>query len=218
MVEFPLVLQKHCHLKGTLTLLTGMRVGGNTEDLEVGGMDNPIIRDPVSKEPYIPGSSMKGKLRSLLEWKHGRMGDRGLPCGCAEPGCPVCTLFGPHFKPVHNLGPSRVLVRDAFLTADSRQQLSRLQEEGLPMAEVKTEVTIDRRTGVALRGGLRTQERVPKGARFAFQITMRVFKGDNEKQMVGWIEEGLKLLGNEALGGSGSRGYGWVKVDYTVEG
>ena len=85
------------------------------------------------------------------------------------------------------------------------------------MSEIKTEVTIDRRTGVALSGGLRTQERVPKGAQFGFRITMRVFKGDDQKQMVNWVEDGLALLGNEALGGSGSRGYGWVKVDYSVE-
>jgi CRISPR-associated protein Csm3 len=217
MATFPLVLEKHVHIRGTLTLLTGLHVGGNKENLEVGGTDNAVIRDPVTKEPYIPGSSLKGKLRSLLEWRHGKMGERGLPCGCAQPGCPVCTLFGPHSKPVHGLGPSRLLVRDAFLVPGSQGLLSRLQDEGLPMAEIKTEVTIDRRTGVALHRGLRTQERVPKGAQFQLEMTLRVFKGDDEQKLVGWVEDGLKLLGSEAIGGSGSRGYGWVEVDYSVQ-
>ena len=67
MATFRLVLGKHVHIRGTLTLLTGLHVGGNKENLEVGGIDNAVIRDTVTREPYIPGSSLRGKLRSLLE-------------------------------------------------------------------------------------------------------------------------------------------------------
>jgi CRISPR-associated protein Csm3 len=120
----------------------------------------------------------------------------------------------------HQLGPTRLLVRDAFLLPDSRERLAKLRDEGLPMVETKTEVSIDRGTGRAAGGALHTQERIPKGqgTQFAFEITVRVFKGDNEQQLVNWVKEGLALLGNEALGGSGSRGYGWVNVDCSVEG
>lgn len=213
MVSFPLVLEKHVSFQGTLLLLSGMRVGGSKEELEIGGMDNPVIRDPVSKEPYIPGSSIKGKLRSLLEYRYGKQGEEGRPCGCAQSECPVCTLFGPHFKPTHNLGPSRLIVRDAILKPESRATLSKLKDEGLPMVEVKTENIIDRRTGVAARGGLRTQERVPRDSKFDLHISMRVFKGDDREQLVKWVREALTLLEKEAIGGSGTRGYGWVKVE-----
>lgn len=225
MPSFPLQLEKHVAITRTLTLLSGTRIGGSKEELEIGGTDNPVIRDPVTKEPYIPGSSIKGKLRSLLEYSYGKQGQDGSPCGCAQAECPVCTLFGPHLARIRRedreaterraqtLGPSRLIVRDAVLTPDSRNVLAKLKEEGLPMVEVKTEVTIDRRTGMAARGPLRTQERVPRDTRFALNMSLRVFKGDDEKQYLGWIEESLELLQKDALGGSGTRGYGWVKIE-----
>lgn len=212
----PLTLKKHIRVTGTLTCRTGLRIGGSREEMEIGGMDNPIIRDPVNKLPYVPGSSLKGKLRSLLEYKLGKVRDNGQPCGCALPACPVCTLFGPHLQPSHSLGPSRILVRDASLTEESRAALERLREEGLNYAEVKTENIINRRTGIAAHGGLRTQERVPAGTMFELEIILRVFEGDDENWLVRNLGTALDLLEKEALGGSGSRGYGWVKVDYTV--
>ena len=36
-------------------------------DMEIGGVDNPVIRNPLNKQPYIPGSSLRGKMRSQLE-------------------------------------------------------------------------------------------------------------------------------------------------------
>lgn len=212
----PLTLRKHIRITGTLTCRSGLRIGGSGEEMEIGGMDNPIIRDPLTKLPYIPGSSLKGKLRSLLEYKHGKVQSDGRPCGCARVDCPVCTIFGPHFRPEHSLGPSRILVRDALLTEESRVALERLREDGLNYAEVKAENWIDRRTGIAGRGGLRRQERVPQGTKFEMEIVLRVFEGDDEQWLIANLRDALDLLEKEALGGSGSRGYGWVKVDYTV--
>src|SRR3990172_325772 len=103
----PLKLDKHVCVSGTLTCKTGTRIGGSKEDIEIGGVDSPIIRDPVTRLPYVPGSSLKGKLRSLLEYKHGKIGPDGRPCGCALETCLVCRIFGPHLKPNHGLGPSR---------------------------------------------------------------------------------------------------------------
>ena len=214
-----LKLLKHRRIDGKLTLKTGMRIGGSKEDIEIGGMDNPIIREPLNDLPYIPGSSLKGKLRSMLEYKYGKVTDTGKPCGCAQPDCLICRVFGPHIQGAraeHGLGPSRIIVRDAYLTEESKKELAKLQEKGLLYAEVKTENIIDRRTGVAARGGLRTQERVPAGASFELHISLRIFEDDDEKKLLSFVEEGLKLLGDEYLGGSGTRGYGWVKVDYTL--
>lgn len=210
-----LKLLRHKCISGTLTCKTGLRIGGSKDDIEVGSTDNPIIRDPVTRLPYIPGSSLKGKLRSLMEYREGKIGPDGRPCGCGEPGCLVCTIFGTS-KQGHNLGPTRIIVRDAPLSAESKAKLEPLLAEGIDYAEIKRENWIDRRIGIAGRGGLRTQERVPAGTKFDFTIHVRIFEGDDEKKVLGYIEQALKGLESEYLGGSGTRGYGWVGVDYTI--
>jgi len=213
-----LKLKKYIIIQGKLICKTGLRIGGSKEELEIGGLDNPIIRDPVDELPYIPGSSMKGKLRSLLEYKYNRVGANGNPCGCGKPldECPVCTIFGPHMKPAHDLGPSRLIVRDCLVSEESRANLARLEKQGLGYSELKTENIIDRRTGTARAGGLRTMERVPKGTEFNLNISVRVFEQDDEAKMVGYVKEALELLQKDYLGGSGTRGYGWVEVQYEV--
>ena len=206
------------HIRGTLTCESGLRIGGSKESIEVGGMENPIIRHPITQLPYVPGSSLKGKMRSLLEHKHGRVAPGGEPCGCGKPDCLVCQVFGPHKNVRHSLGATRILVRDANLTLESKAWLEKAREEtGLNYAEVKTENIINRDTGVAADRGLRTQERVPAGTQFHFEIDVRVFKDDDEKKIMGFIEEGLALLQEDYLGSSGSRGYGKIKLDYKVE-
>lgn len=207
-------LLKHIPIRGQLTCKSGLRIGGSKEEMEIGGMDNPVIRHPLTKVPYIPGSSIKGKLRSLLEYKLGKISANGEPCGCAE--CLVCKVFGPHKRSEHNLGPTRLIARDATMTDGWVKQLDTLRQEGLNYVEVKSENWIDRRTGVAGRGGLRTQERVPAGAQFEFNISVRIFEGDNEREILDFIRQGLDMLPQDTLGGSGSRGYGWVELQYTV--
>lgn len=221
-----LKLKRHLTITGKLQCKTGMRIGGSKEDLEIGGMDNPILRDPVDKLPYVPGSSLKGKLRSLLEYKYGRVGwkydfrDRkayqdsnsGEPCGCQQDisVCPVCTIFGPHKASGHKLGPTRIILRDALLAEESKADLAKLRDQGLDYAEVKTENIINRRTNVAEHP--RSMERVPKGTRFDLNISVRVFDGDDEAKMKQYIREALDMLQQDYLGGSGTRGYGWVEI------
>lgn len=205
-------LLKYVPIRGRLTCKTGLRIGGSKEEMEIGGMDNPVIRHPLTKVPYIPGSSIKGKLRSLLEYKMGKVSANGGPCGCVD--CLVCKVFGPHKRSEHGLGPTRIIVRDATMTDEWVKRLEVLREEGLNYVEVKTENWIDRRTGVAGRGGLRTQERVPAGAQFDFNISVRIFEGDGEQEILDFIQQGLGMLPQDTLGGSGSRGYGWVEIEY----
>ncbi len=217
-------LTKYCTISGTIMCETGLRIGGSTENIEIGGMENPIIRHPISDEPYIPGSSLKGKVRSLLEYKHDRRDssgrpkgeagqDDGEPCQCGQ--CIICRVFGPHKNPRHKLGPTRALFRDAALSETSREQLMEAREsKGIVFAEVKTENLVNRLTGTAEHP--RTQERVPADTEFDFEISVRVFDGDDEAKIMGLLEQGLELLQQDYLGGSGSRGYGKVSLKYEV--
>ena len=208
-----LKLKKYLSFTGLLVCKTGMRIGGTDTAMGIGSAENPVIKD-ARGIPYIPGSSLKGKLRSLLEYRYKRVGDNGEPCGCGNDlsVCPVCTIFGPHKNLGHKLGPTRIIVRDAFISDKSMKDWEKSSSEGREFTETKTETAIDRRTGMAMRGSLRTQERVNAGTEFQLNINVRVFEGDDEAKLKGYIEEGLKMLSNDYIGGSGTRGYGWVEL------
>jgi len=210
-----LTLSKYVQIAGLIHCRTGLRIGGSKDEIEIGGMDNPIIRHPISKMPYIPGSSLKGKIRSLLEYKTGKVTDNGQPCGCLKADCLVCTMFGPHLQRRvldHNLGPTRLLFRDCAVTDGAKEKLMQMSADmGLQFAEVKTENIINRKTGMAADRGLRTQERVPEGTEFEFSVNLRLFKGDNEEAMINFIQDGINLLTADYLGSSGSRGYGQIE-------
>ena len=203
-------LEKIRTIKGKIRVLTGLHIGAASDTVEIGGLDNPIIKDPLpeSQAPYIPGSSLKGKLRSLIEVKEGRYKKdgklRGNPCDCGERECPSCTVFGTSAanRPV-DLGPTRIVVRDASLSDAWRK---RFEAGDLPM-EIKYENTINRITGVA---NPRPLERVPAGVEFDFNIAFKVFEGDSEDYF-NTVLRAMRLLEHDALGGSGSRGCGQVR-------
>jgi CRISPR-associated protein Csm3 len=160
-------------LRGTITALTGLRVGGSEQGLDAGGLENLVVRHALLDEPYVPGSSLRGKLRCTLERLHGVAGPaagEGVVFGPADdPAHPVVQLFGVGAKDGPGI-PSRVLVRDALLTEGSRRRLGRLRGV-LPMTETKAEATIDRVTAAATA---RTIERVPAGAELRFELVLEV--------------------------------------------
>lgn len=212
-------LEKILKIYGTIRLVSGLHIGAGKDAVEIGGLDNPIIKNPLSNAPYIPGSSLKGKMRSLLEAR--LMGGRskmresilenpktkGKPCQCGEKDCPVCIIFGVSgsVDSSSDLGPTRILVRDANLSDKDKE---RFQKGELPM-EIKYENSIDRRTGVA---NPRPIERTPAGVTFGLNIAFRVYKGD-KPELLEWVFRALKLLELDALGGGGSRGNGEVAFD-----
>ena len=215
-------LLKHRVITGKILLQTGLHIGGGGETIQIGGMDNPIIKSPLNNYPYIPGSSLKGKMRSLLEWKdcdaHDHMkpgnGKSGNPCDCAQ--CPICKIFGVSGSGESEQGPTRIIVRDAYLTEESRARLQRMREEkGLIYAEEKYENSIDRLRGTAKNP--RPTERVPAGINFDFEIIVRLFEEDNEQELMDKVKEALRLVQSDALGGSGSRGYGKVQFVATQD-
>jgi CRISPR-associated protein Csm3 len=219
-------------IEGVLVCKTGLKIGGSKEDDNSAIADvPPILRHPITQEPYIPGSSLKGKLRSLLEYQYRQdivMRD-GRPCGCIQKNCLICTIFGPHIQGrdrAHSLGPTRLIVRDSMLCRSSKEKLDggsyevgtyewikQFEEESGRSSELKHENMIDRRTGMAAdRVGKRILERIPAGAKFDFRMSLRIFHGDDEKRFEDFIKEGLTLLTQDALGGSGSRGYGEIEL------
>jgi len=214
-------LEKIRTITGRIKIVTGLHIGASNESIEIGGLDNPIIKDPLpgSKAPYIPGSSLKGKLRSLIEIKEGRYEKSGKPCDCGEKGCPVCAVFGTSAaKRPEDLGPTRIVVRDAHLSRYKTNGTGKSWHERfiageLPM-EIKYENAINRITGVA---NPRPLERVPGGVEFDFNISFKKFESD-EDTFFDTVLKGMKLLELDALGGAGSRGCGQIKfIDVSID-
>ena len=209
-------------ITGIMQCVSGLRIGGSKDTIEIGGMDNPIIRNPLDKFPYIPGSSLKGKIRSLLEWDiEGKLGQDGNVHKCKDSTCPICRIFGVTDDEA-KFGPGRAIFRDGWVTEKFKDKLKELQlKKGLLYVEEKTETAIDRLKGKAKDGSLRQYERVPAGTEFLFRIDYRVFdinddegKGDKGKvdnDNFQWLLHGLWLLEQDALGSSGSRGYGQIR-------
>lgn len=202
-------LNKYKIITGTITLETGLHIGGSSEVIEIGGMDNPVIRNPISNEPYIPGSSLKGKMRSLLEWKTGSISGNGNPHEwCGDRDCPICRIFGTSSSEAE-IGPTRLIVRDAFLSADS---IKNFKEKGIMLTEEKYENTINR---ITARANPRSIERVPAGISFQFEIIYRMFEIDNmektDEELFNYVLLGLNLIQKDSLGGYGSRGCGKIQ-------
>lgn len=207
-------------LTGQIRAVTGLRIGGGSTGIEIGGVDNVVVRNPLTNEPYIPGSSLKGKMRSLLERHTKAVQNRNIRRGhpkvsiheCedenAYPNCNVCRLFGVAGERKFAT-PTRVYVRDVHLTPESRKQLEAARTE-LPLTEVKWEAAIDRITSAAVP---RQMERVPAGAVFApFEFIFNFYEQDDLDLFMTFLQT-LELLQDDYLGGGGSRGSGKIALD-----
>ncbi len=207
-------LKKILPITGAIRLLSGLHIGASKDTIEIGGLDQPIIKHPITGAPYIPGSSLKGKMRSLLEIYYftdnpetRKHLSEGWPCGCGKVSCHACRIFGAHSsKTEEGLGPTRLIVRDAMLCGEDHALFN---NGDLPM-EVKYENRINRVMGVAKDP--RPLERVPAGVRFDLRLAFKVFEDDPD-DMLGFIYKGLRLIELDALGGCGSRGCGQVKFE-----
>ena len=215
-------------LAGNLELLSGLRIGASEGEIRIGGVDNQVIRNVHDRgRPYIPGSSVKGKVRSLLEWRSGAV--TAEPLGIKDLRRspenahirPILQLFGVgggdqlSEEDAWSLGPTRLAFWDAAL---SETWADRIESENLLLTEVKTENRIDRIRGVAEHP--RQTERVPAGAVFEFRLSIKVLNIDGDGRALRKVAfQGLRLLELDSLGGSGSRGYGKVRLqNLTLDG
>ena len=232
-------LHGHIMISGILSCHSGIFIGGAEDTLQIGGVDKSVIRNPLTGEPYIPGSSLKGKLRSITEkivkatsgapLRANRLGgDREKKVWRHEcddfneaEECQLCRIFGATGSVATNDNyPGALLVRDSTLFNKED-----LLQDGLPIVEIKMENAIDRLTSAAHP---RTFERVPAGAKFAFELIYRVEtlqpKGasGNQQPTVDFkrtqqditnLLSAMDILEKDGLGGNISRGYGSVKFE-----
>lgn len=194
-------------LTAVITLTSGARIGGSDDVLQIGGTDLTCIKDPTTGKPYLPGSSLKGKMRSALE-KNTGTANNDKP---SREG-PIARVFGPHFNANHQEGPTRIRVHDAPLISEFA-------------LELKTESVNNRQSGTAMHP--RTLERVAPGARFKLRIDFDVYDIDSnfeykdlfEKKthkgrdfILNVINDGLDLLQQSGIGSGTSRGYGQLEI------
>ena len=214
-------------LDGEIHCVTGLHIGAGKGSLEIGGADNPVVKDAIGR-PYIPGSSLRGRMRSLLEQVSGmavpaelvylskRRGQEVRIHQSDRPDDEICLLFGRSPGRMERVNgetlgssaasPARLAVYDAPLDVDSIAESMResLDDE---LTEVKSENAIDRITSQA---NPRTLERVPSGARFSARMVLDILC-EEDKALLARVVEGLRLIEDDSLGGGGSRGSGRVR-------
>lgn len=212
-------------VSGEIEAVTGLHIGGSSTGLDIGGIDNIVIRDEITNRPYIPGSSLKGKMRSLLERSMGKELTEVIrgrvwqhQCRKTSP-CELCKVFGLPGEEEQS-EPTRIIVRDAHLKDElyatepdgSRQRVPwtdpRVRTD-LPFSENKTEVTLDRITAAAVP---RQVERVPAGALFEYSFVFDVYN-DNDKDHLKLLFHAMDLLEGDYLGGYGTRGSGQIRFE-----
>jgi len=232
MLENTLKLEKKIFINGEIYVKTGIHIGGSSLGLSIGGADKVVVRNPLNNLPYIPGSSLKGKMRSLLERAYGLIeikqqedNDHKIRWSgplCQNPDKPIVQLFGfpaeasGVLNPSH--APTRLTVRDCLLKNEN--ELAAAENTDMYCTEVKPEVSIDRLTSAA---NPRNFERVPAGARFTLELVLDIYNVDHNAQAerepaehyLNLVREGLFLIEDDYLGGQGTRGYG--QIEFIIE-
>lgn len=190
-------------MTGEIEAVTALHIGSGKKDIEIGDIDMPVLKDTAG-QPYIPGSSLKGKVRSEAE----RIARKEGMFVCTPPDsmcgkiknpeefCICCRIFGTSGK---IFVASKVKFRDAYPTKSIETMLTR------------TGIAIDREQGSAASGALYTVEAVPAGSAFSFEIV-----GDNlTEDELGMLLAAMKSVEDSAIGGSTSRGFGKVKFNFS---
>ena len=189
-------------ITGVLETKTGMHIGGSSAFSALGAVDSPVIKDVRNGKPMVPGSSLKGKIRTLLAKKYNEAvvnPDNDAEC--------IRRVFGSAKKDKDNkVHASKIIVSDMFLMNEDE-----IRNRGIEsFTEVKFENSINRATAVA---NPRQIERAIKGLQFGIDMIYEVDNGKEDEVIddIKLLAEGMKMLEYDYLGGSGSRGYGKVQ-------
>ena len=185
-------------ITGKLEVVTGMHIGGSSAFAAIGAVDSPVIKDSRENLPMIPGSSLKGKMRTLLAKEY----NETVAAKPDKDNGRIVRLFGSAKK--GNIKRSRIQIADMVMAnADEFRQRGTQS-----LTEIKFENTINRLTAVA---NPRQIERVIRGSEFALDMIYEVEEESEIVEDLGMLAEGMKLLQYDYLGGHGSRGYGKVR-------
>ena len=185
-------------ITGGIELMTGMHIGGSDAFSAIGAVDSPVLRDALTNDPMLPGSSLKGKLRSLLAKAY-----NDVPVKHDDDAPRLLRLFGTAKK--GSVQGSRLLVSDMLITEQSKSDFEKQGIFGL--TEVKFENTINRLTAVA---NPRQIERVIRGTVFDLDMIYEVTDLEEMEEDFETLAYGMRLLQYDYIGGHGSRGYGKV--------
>ena len=199
-------LNERLVFEGYIEAVTPLHIGSGRGEIEreERGIDLPVIRD-VRGVPYVPGSSIKGRVRAEAERIARSMGYEvceapnpdnmcGSKVDSEERLCIICKIFGTAGKKFARA--SKVKFRDAF-------PLGEVERE-----EVRTGVSLDRETGAVYKGMLYTVEAVPAGTRFGLEVVADNLT-DEELRI---LNAAFKSVEDTCLGGQSSRGFGKVKI------
>ena len=188
-------------ITATLRLETGLHIGASSDFAPIGEVDSPFIRDPYTKQPIIPGSSLKGKMRTLLAKSYAD----GYILNSIEEDVPiVARLFGTAQKDAARA--ARLQFSDCRMTEKSVDSFEMLDLDTY-IGEAKWENAISRLSTVA---NPRQIERVPAGAEFSFSLVYNVEREDELTEDMKTLADGFRLLTMDYIGGHGSRGYGRI--------
>lgn len=208
-------------VKGIMINITPIHIGIGESDFDPLQTDNTVIRDNNGM-PYIPGSSLKGVLRSFIEIlinsnisedyeacfivnkpclddekikaikNQYKDDDKKIAKAIYDGMCDVCKLFG------GNHFASKIKIRDSKII-DDKFYIDR-----------RDGVVIDRETGTSLDGRKYDFEQVAAGTRFDFFMSADNLE-EKQKELFKIIINGLK---NEDIyvGGKTSVGLGNIKL------
>ncbi|MCK4257656.1 MAG: type III-A CRISPR-associated RAMP protein Csm3 [Halanaerobiales bacterium] len=211
-------LKAKLFINGQIQLLTGLSIGGSKADVPIGGIENGVIKTSEGV-PFIPGSSLKGKLRSILESSEIKeiknSNEDPKICNCGKAECPICTIFGVGSR-CNDIksGSTRLFIRDAYLKKDSKKDMldkkNEFSELEMNYTESKWENVIDRKTSKAQHP--RQIERVPAGARFDLKMVYNIFSNQDVENLK-YLKRTINMLVDDYLGANGSRGYGQISFE-----
>ena len=204
-LEHQSALRGKIDLRAILRLESGLHIGGASEFAPIGAVDSPFIRDPLTKKPIIPGSSLKGKIRTLLARS---LSESYILNAIEDDADGIARLFGSAAKGGRGGKPSRLQFFDLKMTEDSARYMEQLELDTY-MGEIKFENTINRLTAAA---NPRQIERVPAGTKFEFRLVYNIEREDEWRADMKTLCDGLMLLQMDYLGGHGSRGYGRISL------
>ena len=182
-------------ITGIIQAETGIHIGGNSQFAAIGAVDSPVIRDVYTDYPIIPGSSLKGKMRTLLAKQYNK--------GLEKPENDddrILRLFGSAEK--GKIQFSRLIFSDMIMV-----NAEKLQKTGISTTEIKFENTINRLTAVAMP---RQIERAVRGSEYELHLIYNLEKEEEFEEDMKLLRHAMTLLTYDYIGGHGSRGYGKI--------